>query len=248
MESYVGIDENSKNFLERKKINIDSRTKLIILLLTNISIIFSTSIKYEIMLVSIIFIFGMVCGMYKFSTKMLISYLIIISVQILSNMYFPSAIKMMCITFIIFIRKLLPCGIVGGIIIGTTHADEFMMAMNKFRMPKSIVISLTIMLRYFPMIREDWNSIKNAMKMRGISPSIIGIIIHPVRTMECIYVPLIMSAAKVSDELSAAAVTRGIENPEPHTCIRNIKFHMIDYVWTFVFMVTFILSFTINWR
>lgn len=172
MESYARTDGNSKTFLEKQKINIDPRTKLMILLLINISIIFSKSIKYEIILVSIIFMFGIICGMYKFATKMLISYLVIISVQILSNIYLPSVIKMMFITFIIFIRKLFPCGILGGIIIGTTHADEFMTAMNKFRIPKSVIIPLTIMLRYFPMIREDWNSIKNAMEMRGISPSI----------------------------------------------------------------------------
>lgn len=247
MESYARTDGNSKTFFKKQKINIDPRTKLMALLLINISIIFSKSIKYEIMLVAVILLFGIICREYKFIAKMSISYLVIISVQLLSNIYLPSVIKMMVITFIIFIRKLFPCGILGGIIVKTTYADEFMAAMNKFRIPKSVIIPFTIMLRYFPMIREDWTSIKNAMEMRGISPSFLGLIIHPIRTMECIYVPLIMSAAKVSDELSAAAVSRGIENPEPHTCIRNIKFQMIDYVWIFVFIVTFILSFAVNW-
>jgi energy-coupling factor transporter transmembrane protein EcfT len=143
---------------------VDPRTKLTVLLIANVSIAFSKSLKYEIMLIFVIFMFGITCEMYKFSGKMLISYFAIILVQILSNTYMPSGMKMMLITFIIFIRKLFPCGILGGIMIGTTRVDEFMTALNKLRIPKNVVISFTIMLRYFPMIIEDWHSIKNAVK------------------------------------------------------------------------------------
>ena len=39
------------------------------------------------------------------------------------------------------------------------------------------------------------------------------------RTIDCIYVPLLMSASRAADELSMAAVARGIENPVARTAV-----------------------------
>ena len=47
--------------------------------------------------------------------------------------------------------------------------------------------------------------------MRDVSPSFRGFLSHPGMTVECIYVPLMMTASKAADELSIASVTRGIE-------------------------------------
>ena len=57
--------------------------------------------------------------------------------------------------------------------------------------------------------------------------------------IEYTLVPLIMSAINTSDELSAAAVTRGIENPCQKTSIIDIKMKTFDYTAltiSFIFM------------
>mgnify|MGYP000948038163 CR=1 FL=1 len=36
--------------------------------------------------------------------------------------------------------------------------------------------------------------------------------------------------ASTADELSAAAITRGIENLNPKTCMVDLKFHFKDYL------------------
>ena len=99
-----------------------------------------------------------------------------------------------------------------------------MAAMNRIHMPKAMIIPMTVMLRYFPMVHEDWGYISDAMHMRDVAPTIKSLLTHPARTVECIYVPMMMSALKVADELSAAAVTRGLENPKPRTCLQEIHF------------------------
>ena len=53
---------------------------------------------------------------------------------------------------------------------------------------------------------------------------------HPGMTVECIYVPLMMTASKAADELSIASVTRGIENPNPRTCLVQIKCGIADWM------------------
>ena len=60
-------------------------------------------------------------------------------------------------------------------------------------------------------------------------PLLWGLLSHPGMTVECIYVPLLMAASKAADELSVASVTRGIENPNPRTCLVQIKCGIADW-------------------
>lgn len=110
-----------------------------------------------------------------------------------------------------------------------------MIARPSTLMPKAMVIPMTVMLRYFPMVHEDWGYIRDAMRMRDVAPTVKSLLTHPARTVECIYVPMMMSALKVADELSAAAVTRGLENPKPRTCLQEIHFSVADAVCFILF-------------
>lgn len=227
----------------RGLISVDPRTKLSLLLMGNLAVFFAPALGYEILLAGVILLFGMLCGVYRFSVKMAAAYLAILVLQLLSAAYLHGTFQVMLVSFAMFIRKIFPCAMLGGILVSTTRVNEFMAAMNRIRMPKSVVIPLTVMLRYFPMVGEDWRYIRDAMKMRGVSPSPAGLLVHPGRTVECIYVPLMMSASKIADELSAAAVTRGIENPKPRTCLQQIRFYPADAVCAFFFAVLLSLSF-----
>ena len=66
------------------------------------------------------------------------------------------------------------------------------------------------------------------MRMRGVSPTLGGFLRRPGLTVECLYVPLMMSALNVADELSCASVARGIENPAPRPCYLHIEFGTAD--------------------
>ncbi|GKX27618.1 ABC transporter permease [Vallitalea longa] len=223
-------------------IHIDPRTKLYILLVGNLSVFFAGSIKLEVILACFIIIFGLITGAYRFTFKMSVAYFIILLIQSLSSIYLVKTLKIMLVSFCMFIRKIFPCGMLGGIIISTTKVNEFMAAMNRIHMPRSVVIPLTVMLRYFPMVGEDFGCIKDAMKMRNVSPSIKGFLVTPLQTIECVYVPLMMSASKVADELSAAAVTRGIENPKLRTCVQKIHFTIADVMCTICFTALLVLA------
>ena len=123
--------------------------------------------------------------------------------------------------------------------IGTTRISEFLSAMNKLHAPKSFTIPFAIMLRYIPTIREDWHFIKDAMRLRDVSPTLGGLLTRPAMTLECVYAPLLMAASKAADELSIASVTRGIENPHPRTCFAEIRFHVTDFIAIACFVAYF---------
>ena len=54
--------------------------------------------------------------------------------------------------------------------------------------------------------------------------------IHGAEKIECLLVPIMISAATTAEELSAAAVTRGIENPAQKTSMIDMKFGVQDFV------------------
>ena len=138
-------------------------------------------------------------------------------------------LRTMFIAFLGLFHKVYACGTLAGIVLTTTKVNEFLSAMNRVHAPKKLVIPMAVMLRYIPTIQEDWRYIKDAMRMRDVSPSLAGFLAHPGMTVECIYVPLLMAASKAADDLSVASVTRGIENPNPRTCLVQIKCGIADW-------------------
>lgn len=93
----------------------------------------------------------------------------------------------------------------------------------KAYVPQKLIISISVTLRYFPAIREEAGYIRDAMCLRNI---------RGMERLEAMAVPLMISASETAEELSAAAVTRGIENPAPKTSI--IRLHMGPFDWIYV--------------
>ena len=112
--------------------------------------------------------------------------------------------------FDVYIRKLIPCFMLGAFLIRTTKVSAFLAAFSRLHLPKGFTIALSVTLRYFPTMAEEWNYIKDALALRGIAVSFTGFLRHPVKIMEYVYVPMLVSAAKISDEITQAAITRGI--------------------------------------
>lgn len=136
----------------------------------------------------------------------------------------------MFVAFLGLVHKVYACGMLASVVISTTKIGEFLSAMARLHVPKKLTIPIAVMLRYLPTIREDWHYIKDAMRLWDVSPTFIGFLKAPTMTVNCIYVPLLTAASKAADELSIASVTRGIENPNPRTCLVTIKMRTVDWL------------------
>lgn len=222
--------------------HLDPRTKLYILIIGTIDLFLSPTLYYEIALVAFITIIGFVCALKRFTIKMAVIYAFLIILHQIGIYFLTGLLQIAIVTFTFYIRKIFPCAMMGGILVGTTRVNEFMASMNRIHMPKSVTIPMTVMIRYIPMVKEDWGYINDAMRMRDIAPNAKSFFAHPIRTIECIYVPMMMSALKVADELSAAAITRGLENPNPRSCMVDLRFTYRDYFCAFSFTVFFVIS------
>ncbi len=203
--------------MKRVSVRFDPRTKFILILGVNLLLLACRSMILEVCLFS--FSVGIIAvgGKWKSAIKFVIAFLLMLSVDqyVSENM---SGVYYTIVSFIAFaLRKFLPCLALGKWILDTTQVSDFVAAMRKIHLPQSIIIPLSVVFRYFPTIKEEWRAIRAAMKIRGIYFSI-----------EHIMVPLLFSAVNVSEELSAAALCRGLDSPYEHTAYEDIKFGIAD--------------------
>ncbi len=122
------------------------------------------------------------------------------------------------------LARFLPCVMMGSYLISSTTVSEFTAAMLRMHMSEKIIIPLSVMFRFFPTVVDEYSSINTAMKMRGIQFGKVGI----GKMIEYRLVPLMTCCAKIGEELSAAALTRGLGGEVRRTNICKIGFHAQD--------------------
>ena len=108
----------------------------------------------------------------------------------------------------------------------TTTVSELISGMERIHMPKEVTIPLTVMFRFFPTVFQESEAISDAMKMRGIK---LGGK-KPSKILEYKLIPMITCSVKIGEELSAAAITRGLGAPVKRTNICQLKFSFADVV------------------
>ena len=207
--------------MEKREVKFDLRTKFMLILVVNLFLLLSHSLIFELVLVFGCLLLITIDGQAKSAFHFLIVFLIMLGIDQLLTPYINGFFFTLVSFITVALRKFLPCFILGKWILTKTEVSEFVAVMWKLRLPQTAIIPLSVVFRYFPTIKEEWASIRAAMKMRGIHVS-----------LEHIMVPLLMSAVNVSEELSAAALCRGLDSPEPHTSLVQVRFHFSDVlVW-----------------
>lgn len=228
------------------KLHLDPRTKLFLILLCVLSAVFAPNLYFQFVLVTLIGLLAAFSGKWRYALRGIIAYALICVFTIWCMGALTGTWRTMFVAFLGLVHKVYACGMLAGLVISTTKVGEFLSAMARLHIPKKLTIPIAVMLRYLPTIREDWHYIKDAMRLRDVSPTLLGFLKAPAMTVNCIYVPLLTAASKAADELSIASVTRGIENPKPRTCLINIRMQWADLLALAVFAA--FLSAEIVWK
>lgn len=162
----------------------------------------------------------------KITAKYLLLYLVCYAVEMAAVNWTKGMLSFLLLAVSSIMTKFAPGIMTGAFLLSTTTVSEFIAAMEQMRISEKIVIPLSVIFRFFPTIGEEYRAISDAMKMRGIRFG--GR--HPARMLEYRLIPLMVSVIKIGDELSAAALTRGLGAPEKRTNVCRIGFHMQDLI------------------
>lgn len=218
-------------------LKLDPRTEILLLVLANVVAFTQHSLWVEITWVVLLLLLITACGCKKAAFKLALAFG---SCLLLQYYIFPNGPKILASSFMILVsyaRKIFPCLIVGTLILQKTPVRELMVALRKWHIPQWLIIPLSVTIRYFPAIKEEAGYIRDAMKLRNI---------HGLQKIECLLVPIMISATITAEELSAAAVTRGIENPAPKTSLVTMKFCVQDILCLALGVVFCLISITIG--
>ena len=207
---------------KRKGILLDPRTKLI-LLLTITTLMFSTSnegimniVKPCLSLVP----FALILSERRFKTAG--KYLVLYAVCFILERIALTSLSVLLSFIVLAVTSIMT----GAYLISSTSISEFIGAMERMHITEKIVIPMSVIFRFFPTISEEYQAIRDAMKMRGIRFG--GK--NPFLMLEYRLVPLMVSVVKIGDELSAAALTRGLGAPVKRTNVCQIGFHVQDLI------------------
>lgn len=132
--------------------------------------------------------------------------------------------------------QFMPALITAWYVIRTTKIGEFMSCMQKMHIPDGIAVSLAVVMRFFPTIKEEYSSINDAMRMRGVMLGGGNVL----RMFEFRMIPLLFSCVNIGEELSAAAITRGLGGDVKRSSIIVLKLGFIDYL-----LMTFLTAATV---
>lgn len=205
----------------------DARIQFFMLLLCSIIALFIT-VESTILLIFLALTTLLLQGLYThFFTWLFMGgligifyYLIQLNPQSIFNVF----------SFLLFISiKLLPALIIASSL-STIPVGKLLASLQKLAIPNSILLTFTVALRFFPILRMESKIINEHAKIRGISYMQIKNWIKPKQLFEYTIVPLLMRTIKLADDLSAAATTRGIDAPTKKSSVYAIQFGYYDYL------------------
>ena len=226
--------------MELGQFKLDPRTKIIILVIISFMVFNEAPIYVSGILVLIPFI----CLFFSNYKKAAVIYVVLyVAAKYIQIFLLPNStgiISIILVTFSYTSSRMLPILIMGYYTIASTKVSEFISAMEKSNVPKDIIIPLSVVFRYIPSIIEEIKSITNAMKMRGFGLTVKSFK-NPLKLIEFYMVPILISAVKTSDELSAASLTRGLSNPKKRTHLVDTEFTKLDYSLLLISVIGFLI-------
>ncbi|WMJ81567.1 energy-coupling factor transporter transmembrane component T [Clostridium sp. MB40-C1] len=232
--------------LQKKVFHLDPRTKLLLMAIISTSEFLYSHVAFMITVALIPFVLLMINKQYKIAIGFIVLFsLSLIAKETQSFIHFNLLFNMIIVLLLALVLRLFPAFAMGAYIIYSTKASEFISSMERMHVTRKITIPVSVLFRFLPTMREEATYIKDAMRMREIQLGSKKFWKNPMALVEYRFIPLMISVVKIGEELSAASLTKGIDNPGTRTNIAKIGFTMYDVITLCITIVGLLTSFFI---
>ena len=229
--------------------NLDTRTKLFISLVITI-LAFSVSNPIALSLILISCIFAIFVSKISF-LKLLKSNMIILSISVFTtflNLFFEAQSKLVTSghfyvtnkslrnSTVLFLR-LISLIFMSSLLMFTTSSNQISNSIEKILKPlnhiglnsRDIALTITITLRFLPIIFEEAKKILDAQKSRGANFKSKNVFKN-VKSVLSILIPLIVSSINRADDLAMALESRCYDSDRNHTNFKVSRFKKSDLI------------------
>lgn len=131
---------------------------------------------------------------------------------------------------IFFLSRMTLIAMFGAYITRTTKISEMIEALNRMKVPRSISIPFSVLLRFVPTMGYELKALRENMRIRGVIKNKFFLLRNPIKYAAYTLVPLLMRMIKVSDELSASALIRGLDSGDNRVTIVELRFKVMDLI------------------
>ncbi len=211
-------------------VGIDPRTKMLMVFMIGFASLNETRNIWQIAIFGIAVLMYFNNGIYRRTACLVAIYSAVLLYDIFIAKYMRNPVGLLIGVVLTYMRIFMPVFMLVKFMLRSTRVSEFVAAFDRMHMPNQIVIPFSVMFRFVPTITEEWRYIQCAMKYRGLSFNLANVITKPIETMEVTLVPLLANSVVIAEDLSAAALTRGLGADTRRTSITKVGMHIIDYI------------------
>ena len=215
----------------------DPRAGLWLLIAANMIAFRPHTFRLELTLIGLLLVLMLGHGRLTMAVKWAVGYCALVVFQQFILPVSPMVIATSFTIFATYTRRMFPCLMTGALMLTCTPLRYLIVGLRQLHIPQKLIVAISVTLRYFPAIREEVGYIRDAMKLRNI---------RGLDRLECTVMPLMVSATETAEELSAAAVTRGIENPARKTSAVSLRISPLDFLGMLAGLALLVISFVVQ--
>lgn len=217
---------------------IDVRYQFLLLIVISVTSFSAKDIVYGSLVFAIVCLLTFLLGQGVKTLKFIAVYAGLILFILLAN-DMPVFLRSMILMIVLCARMCMPVMLFGQVFLKTTKVSEMVTGLYAMHIPRSFTITFAVAMRFFPTAQEEIAFVRDAMALRGIEISPQNIVKRPSLVFEGLMVPLLVRASTVAEELSAASITRGLDNPSPRTAFTRLHITWKDTLITMAFLFAF---------
>ncbi|MGL4721691.1 MAG: energy-coupling factor transporter transmembrane component T family protein [Desulfovibrionaceae bacterium] len=227
--------------------NLDTRTKVIISIITSIA----TLILASSVALSFLFFVSLSYAMLIHKKRLLFfAYIFFIIVACVATVFslflqfiFPAMPESSFVDLgIPFLRIAIMLNVVLPLAL-YTNIHSLLHTLKNLKLPLYIYLPTSVMIRFIPTFISDVKQITEALKIRGYIFSVRACCSKPIFYLRIILVPILFRSLKTADNLSIAAELKGIGYNKKTSIYKVEKWSHKDTMTILLFLITILISF-----
>lgn len=138
---------------------------------------------------------------------------------------------------LLLLLRFFPVLMAGLMVLRQIRINELITALEQLRIPGQLTLPLAIVFRYLPTVYQEMGCIRDNLKMRSLPATPWEVLRRPAAAVEHLLVPLLLRSSRLADELSAAALLKGLDLKEKRTSATPVSFGKSDWGWCLLCIV-----------
>lgn len=216
--------------MERSYRRIDPRTALLSICLLGIAAVLSNRPEAAHAACAIGALCALAAGAWRPCIALSAAYGLIAAVMALAEGAGNATLVIAVVMLSYMAQKFVVLALLGISLSKLASMQDLLAALQAMGAPQAVLIPCMVVLRFFPTIRRDASHLMESLKTRRVLAGGGYALRHPALTCELLVVPLLMRSVRVSDELAASALVRGLGSETRPTILHPLSFGARDAV------------------